>query len=220
VAEPVDAPDLGSGARKGVGVRISPLALRLQVAPRGPGCSDGAMRRLTTRYASTEDGVYIGCQTVSEGTIEVVWQPDWPGNIDMEWEFPILRSLFDGLVPFSRLIRHDHRGVGLSSRNVPIPDLETRVADLIRVLDAVDAPRPVLVGTGASGAVNALLAATRPERAAALVWGGPAPRYAWPPTTPGDARWRRSRRRSTISGAGEQRSTAGRSRITKRRSET
>jgi class 3 adenylate cyclase len=142
------------------------------------------VRRLTTRYALTEEGVYIGYQTVGEGAIDVVWQPDWPGNIDMEWEFPVLRSLFDGLLPFSRLIRHDHRGVGLSSRNVPIPDLETRVADLIRVLDAVDAPRPVLVGTGASGAVNALLAATRPEHAAALVWGGPAPRYAWAPDHP------------------------------------
>jgi len=42
----------------------------------------------------------------------------------------------------------------------------------------------VLVGTGASGAVHALLAATRPERTAALIWFDGAPRYAWAPDNP------------------------------------
>ncbi len=117
------------------------------------------MRGLQTGYAIAPDGAYIAYQTVGSGPIDLVWQPDWPGNIDMEWEFPVLRTLLTGLASFSRLIRHDHRGVGLSSRNVSIPNLETRVADLRLVLDSVSAPRPTLVGTGASGAVNALLAA-------------------------------------------------------------
>jgi class 3 adenylate cyclase len=143
------------------------------------------VRNLVTRYTVTpEGGVYIAFQTAGSGLIDVVWQPDWPGNIDLEWEFPALRSLLDGLASFSRLIRHDHRGVGLSSRNVPIPNLETRVSDLLLVLDAAGASRPVLVGTGASGAVNALLAATRPERVSALVWFDGAPRYAWAPDNP------------------------------------
>jgi pimeloyl-ACP methyl ester carboxylesterase len=102
----------------------------------------------------------------------------------MEWEFPVLQSFLGGIASFARLIRHDHRGVGLSSRNVSIPNLETRVTDLLTVLDAVTAPSPVLVGTGASGSVHALLAATRPERAPALVRFDGAPRYAWAPDNP------------------------------------
>ncbi|MDP9227352.1 MAG: alpha/beta fold hydrolase, partial [Actinomycetota bacterium] len=139
---------------------------------------------LNTRYAVTPDGVYIGHQTTGEGPVDVVWQPDWPGNIDMEWEFPVLRSFLAGLASFSRLIRHDHRGVGLSSRNVLLPNLETRVSDLLLVLDAVGASRPVFVGTGASGAVHALLAATRPDRVSAMVWLDGEARYARAPDYP------------------------------------
>jgi class 3 adenylate cyclase/pimeloyl-ACP methyl ester carboxylesterase len=142
------------------------------------------MQDLETRYARAADGTYIAYQTAGTGPIDVVWQPDWPGNIDMEWEFPVLQSFLGGIASFARLIRHDHRGVGLSSRNVPIPNLETRVSDLLAVLDAADVPSPVLVGTGASGSVHALLAATRPERGAALVWFDGAPRYAWAQDNP------------------------------------
>jgi class 3 adenylate cyclase/pimeloyl-ACP methyl ester carboxylesterase len=127
------------------------------------------MVEVETRYARASDGAYIAYQMSGAGP-DVVWQPDWPGNIDMEWEFPVLRTLHTALSGFARLIRHDHRGVGLSSRNVPIPTLETRVSDLLAVLDDVPTDHPVLVGAGSSGAVNALLAATRPDRASALIW--------------------------------------------------
>jgi hypothetical protein len=59
------------------------------------------VRELDTRYVLTTDGVYIGFQTTGEGSVDVVWQPDWPGNIDMEWEFPVLRSFLAGLSSFS-----------------------------------------------------------------------------------------------------------------------
>jgi class 3 adenylate cyclase len=72
----------------------------------------------------------------------------------------------------------------VSSRNVPIPNLETRVADLVTVLDAVESERPILLGVFASGAVNALLAATRPERVGGLIWIDPTPRSAWAPDFP------------------------------------
>ena len=37
-----------------------------------------------TQYAVTPDGVYIAYQVFGDGPIDVVWQSDWPGNIDME----------------------------------------------------------------------------------------------------------------------------------------
>ena len=143
------------------------------------------MDQLDTFYARTPDGIYLAYQVVGEGPIDFVWQPDWPGNIDMEWEFASTRNGIIGLAKFGRVIIHDHRGIGLSSRNVPIPNLETRMADALAVLDDIGSARPILVGILASGAVNAMLAATNPDRVTALVWIDPVPRtahgpdYAW-----------------------------------------
>ena len=142
------------------------------------------MSVLDTHYAVTPDGVYIAYQIMGDGPIDVVWQSDWPGNIDLDQEAPLLRSWFEELASFSRLILHDRRGVGLSSRNVPLPNLETRVADLLLVLDAVGSEHPVLSGVSESGAPNALLAATRPERVQSMVWLEPNPRWAWAPDYP------------------------------------
>src|SRR5438034_2017923 len=145
---------------------------------------DGRMGILDTHYAVTPDDVYIAYQVMGDGPIDVVWQSDWPGNIDMEQEGPISKVWFEELASFSRLILHDRRGTGLSSRNVPLPNLETRVSDLLMVLDAVGAEHPVLTGVNESGAPNALLAATRPERVQSMVWLEPNARCAWAPDYP------------------------------------
>ena len=111
-------------------------------------------------------------------------QVDWPGNLDMLWEDPDDELWCRELASFSRLILHDRRGIGLSSRNVALPNLETRVADTLAVLDAIGSERPVLSGTFEAGAPNALLAATRPDRVRAMVWVEPIPRFGWAPDYP------------------------------------
>jgi class 3 adenylate cyclase len=103
---------------------------------------------------------------------------------DMDQEDPILKVLFDEVTSFSRLILHDRRGIGLSSRNVALPNLETRVSDLLVVLDVVGSERPVLTGVFESGSPNALLAASKPERVHSMVWLEPSPRFAWAPDYP------------------------------------
>jgi len=116
-----------------------------------------------TRYAKTPDGAYIAYQTAGEGLIDLVWNLDFLGNVDLVWEWPRLRGWLPGLATFSRLILHDRRGTGLSSRNVAPPNLETRVSDLRLVLDAVGSDRPVLAGYSEAGAANVLFAATNPD---------------------------------------------------------
>lgn len=116
-----------------------------------------------SRYAKTLDGVYIAYQTVGDGPIDIVWQFDWLGNVDTIWEYRPSAEWFRGLASFSRLILHDRRGTGASSRNVDPPNLETRVADLRAVLDAVGSERPVLGGALEGGAPNILFAATFPN---------------------------------------------------------
>jgi class 3 adenylate cyclase len=137
-----------------------------------------------THYVRAPDGAYLAYQVVGDGPVDVLDQVDWPGNLDMHWEDPDSELWYRELASFSRLILHDRRGIGLSSRNVPLPNLETRVADTLTVLDAVGSDSTVLSGTYESGAPNALLAATRPDRVRALVWVEPTPRFAWAPDYP------------------------------------
>jgi class 3 adenylate cyclase len=107
-----------------------------------------------------------------------VWQFDFFSDLDVMWELPRWDIFFRALSEFSRVILHDRRGTGLSSRNVPAANLETRVADLLTVLDTVHSERPVLAGTFQGGAPNMLLAATHPERVHSLVWDHPQARSA------------------------------------------
>ena len=133
----------------------------------------------TFGYAKTDDGIYLGYRVDGDGPIDIVSQSDWPGNIDLEWEEPFSGGLLRELRSFSRVITHDPRGLGLSSRNVDLPTLETRVSDLMTVLNTIGVRRPVLVGVLATGAVNILAAAMRPRLPRAIVWLEPNPRYAW-----------------------------------------
>jgi class 3 adenylate cyclase/pimeloyl-ACP methyl ester carboxylesterase len=135
-------------------------------------------------YARAADGAYVAYVIAGDGPIDLVWQFDYFGNLDVIWEPPEFGRLFEGLASFCRLILHDRRATGLSSRNVAVPDLETRVGDLVAVLDAVGSERPVLGGEREGGASNVMLAATRPGRARSLIWYAPSPRSVWAPDYP------------------------------------
>jgi class 3 adenylate cyclase len=128
-----------------------------------------------TRYAVAPDGAYIAYQTVGQGPVDLVWQSDWLSNFDINWEYPSVKAFFLGLTSFARVIQHDRRATGASSRNVEPPNLETRVADLRLVLDAVGSERAVLGADFEGGAPNVLFAATYPDRVRALVWWSPSP---------------------------------------------
>ncbi len=137
-----------------------------------------------TRYAKAPDGVYIAYQVTGEGPIDLVWQLDHTGDVDLIWERPAGGALLRAMAGIGRVILHDRRATGLSSRNVPPPDLETRSADLMLVLDAVGSERPVLFGYSEGGAANAWFAASSPERVRSMVWFEPAPRISWAPDFP------------------------------------
>jgi class 3 adenylate cyclase len=138
-----------------------------------------------TRYAETPDGVFIAYQVVGDGPVDVAWQFDWLGNVDLVWDVPMYADVFEGIASFARLILHDRRATGLSSANVPPPNLETRAADLRVVLDSVASARPVLAGELEGGAASVFFAASYPERTKGVVWIQPRARsvqsddYPW-----------------------------------------
>jgi pimeloyl-ACP methyl ester carboxylesterase len=137
-----------------------------------------------TRYARAADGAYIAYQVVGEGPLDVACLLDVFGNLDILWEERSFGALFAGIAGFARLILHDRRATGLSSRNVEPPNLETRVEDLRAVLDAVGSERPAIFGMLEGGAAGAMLAATDPDRVRSFAWYGPEARFLWAPDYP------------------------------------
>lgn len=142
------------------------------------------MRYHDTWYARPADGAYIAYQTEGVGPPDIAHcGMEW-GNIDVYWDGPGMGAWLHGLASIGRVIVHDRRGTGISSRNVPIPNLETRVSDLGAVLDAAAAEQVIVFGHTEGGAVGAMFAATYPERVSAFVWVIPMARSVWAPEYP------------------------------------
>jgi class 3 adenylate cyclase len=121
------------------------------------------------QYAKSGD-LHVAYQVLGDGPIDLlafnngstIWidrdeEPRW--------------SLFDRrLASFSRLIRFDPTGMGLSD---PLggegPTIERRVQDAVAVLDAVGSSRAALYGVSAGGLPAMMLSASFPDRVSAEV---------------------------------------------------
>ena len=92
-------------------------------------------------------------------------------NLDLAWENPHYARFLRKLASFSRLIRIDRRGTGVSDRYSPddLPTLEELADDLDAVLDAAGSQRTALFGYSDAGALCAMYAATHPERVTGLI---------------------------------------------------
>jgi class 3 adenylate cyclase/alpha-beta hydrolase superfamily lysophospholipase len=122
-----------------------------------------------TRYATTPDGVSIAYHIVGDGPIDLIWLHAFMGSLEVLWEHELMRSITNRFASFARVIRHDMRATGLSSRATELPDLETQVRDAVAVLDAVGSRSTVVFGAGPGAHAASLFAATYPSRTRALV---------------------------------------------------
>jgi class 3 adenylate cyclase/dienelactone hydrolase len=140
-----------------------------------------------TQYARSGD-VSIAYQVAGRGEFDVVYVPPSVSHVELAWEIPNMRALFERLGSFARVIRFDKRGTGMSDRVAGAPTLETRMDDVRAVMDAAGSQRAALLGWSEGVAMSCLFAATYPQRAWALVlYGGQAralraPDYPWGPT--------------------------------------
>jgi class 3 adenylate cyclase len=142
------------------------------------------MERPSVAYARAQDGAYLAYQAFGEGPIDLVWQDDFFSIVDEWWDSPVDRAVYELLGGFARVILHDRRGTGCSSRDGGPANLETRVSDTLAVMDAAGAQEPVVGGLMEGGASMALLAAMHPERVRSLVWWRPVPRALAAPDYP------------------------------------
>jgi len=124
-----------------------------------------------TRYAKTKDGVHLAYQVLGTGPIDVLMMPVGFVPVDAMLEEPALARFLGAVASFSRVIRFDFRGVGLSDPVSPSdpPTLEQWMHDALVVLDAVGSDRAAVFATAENGLVAALLAASHPDRVSALV---------------------------------------------------
>jgi class 3 adenylate cyclase len=122
------------------------------------------------RYAKNGD-IHIAYQIHGDGPIDLVLCNGAVTHLDVLWEEPAYRRFCEQLASFTRLIRFDKRGMGLSDR-VRIGTLEERMEDVHAVLNATGSKRAALIGISEGGPMSMLFAASYPERTHALVLCG------------------------------------------------
>jgi pimeloyl-ACP methyl ester carboxylesterase len=138
--------------------------------------------RPETRYTKSGD-IHIAYQVTGSGKLDLVWVPGFVSHLEYQWEYPASAGFIERLASFSRLIRFDKRGTGLSDR-VAAPTLEQRMDDVRAVMDAVGSDRAALFGISEGGPMSCLFAATYPERTSALVLYGSYALRSWAPDHP------------------------------------
>jgi len=124
-----------------------------------------------TRYVTSGE-VFVAYQTSGQNAPDLLAAPGFISHLEHSWENPNVARFQDSLGAFSRLIRFDKRGTGLSDRSVGIPHLEERIDDIRAVLDAAGSERAYLFGISEGGPMSILFAATHPDRVAGLILFG------------------------------------------------
>jgi pimeloyl-ACP methyl ester carboxylesterase len=135
------------------------------------------------RY-TLSDGLHIAYQVTGAGDTDIVLIAGFVSHLELDWEDPRHALFLRRLGEMGRLIRFDKRGTGMSDRPSGIPDLETRMHDVLAVMDAVGSERAVLVGYSEGGSMAILLTAMHPSRVSALVLYGSYARRTWAPDYP------------------------------------
>jgi class 3 adenylate cyclase len=123
------------------------------------------------RYAQSGD-VSIAYQVTGDGPFDLVLVPGFTSHLEFDWEEPRHAAFLERLASFSRLIRLDKRGTGLSDRHGGVDDLETRMDDVRAVMDAAGSESAALFAYHEGGPMSMLFAATYPERTRALALFG------------------------------------------------
>jgi class 3 adenylate cyclase len=113
----------------------------------------------------------IAYQVFGTGPLSLVMISGSFGHVDTLWEDAAAALFLRRLASFSQVIRFDRRGTGASDP-LPLdhlPPWESHAEDLMAVLDEVGSDRVALMAQFDAGPLALFLAATRPERASALV---------------------------------------------------
>ena len=123
------------------------------------------------RYAKTSDGAHLAYVVLGDGPIDLVEVGNGSNmSIEAAQDEPRWQGYVDALAAFTRLIRFDPRGLGLSDPlGAQGATIEQYASDTLAVMSAASSQEAALVATGHSGPVAVFLAATKPSAIRALV---------------------------------------------------
>jgi pimeloyl-ACP methyl ester carboxylesterase len=98
---------------------------------------------------------------------------NWLNHLELDWNSPVWRHLFEGLAKDRTLIRYDARGNGLSDWEVPEVSLDAFIRDLETVVEASGLQSFPLLGISQGAAISVAYAVRHPERVSHLIlYGG------------------------------------------------
>ena len=148
-----------------------------------PPTSTPTLERSPVRY-TTSDGLSIAYQVTGSGDRDIVLVAGFISHLELDWGNPAHDHFLERLSGMGRLIRFDKRGTGMSDRPSGVPDLETRMHDVLAVMDAAGSERATLFGYSEGGPMAVLFAATHPDRVSELVLFGSYAKRTWSPDYP------------------------------------
>ena len=123
------------------------------------------------RFCTAADGVRLAYSVMGKGPLLVRVLGHFT-HLEMEWEWPDLRYLWERLAESYTVVRYDGRGIGLSDPHSGDFTEETRQLDLNAVLEAIGAENATLLGISEGGWTAAAYANEHPERVKSLVLYG------------------------------------------------
>jgi pimeloyl-ACP methyl ester carboxylesterase/DNA-binding CsgD family transcriptional regulator len=124
------------------------------------------------RFCASADGTRLAYAIHGNGP-PLVRVATWLTHLDYDWDSPVWRHWLQALGERHTVVRYDERGCGLSDPDPGEPSLETWVADLEAVVDAVGLDRFALLGVSQAAGIAVDYAVRHPERISdLLLYGG------------------------------------------------
>jgi pimeloyl-ACP methyl ester carboxylesterase/DNA-binding CsgD family transcriptional regulator len=127
------------------------------------------------QYVRTPDGVSIA-YCVSGAGPPLVHMPFVFNHIQLYWQpGSIYHPWFEALASRFRLVQYDHRGMGMSSRDLKPEQYspEALTSDLATVIEGLGLERCVVYGTAGPASLAVEFALRHPERIDAIIAGAP-----------------------------------------------
>ena len=114
----------------------------------------------------------LAYQVFAEGSIDLVLASSFISHVELAWTTPQLKSWYDRLGSFCRVLLFDKAGVGLSDLVPKVRSIDDRAAEIEAVMDAAGFTSAAVMGLSEGGPAAIWFAATRPERVKALILTG------------------------------------------------
>ena len=143
--------------------RSQPVASRLIRYP--PATMDAP----SIQYARTDDGVNIAYWVTGRGPLLLHEMLPAASHLEFEWNVPSLSAWYEQLSQSFTVVRFDHRGRGLSDRNLSDLSLAAHLRDIDAVVAAVGMSSFVFLGAHHMGPVAISYTATKSASVSHLV---------------------------------------------------